>query len=1280
MLTLSKQFAVRIQCEKPFRNLKVSSSSEHLYLLTKRRRISEVSSTGKVRKLLSSRKESKILASGISECSTLIAGLLSTGQIVICSKQKKIFQSFLIPPQIKLSIEVIKPEQCFLHIFDKGLVLISPNDQIWLWKAEWNLKDPTNLSPHLKGIWINLNSSTLRVKSENSTFRSNISDSKPNSNSSRPVVVKSRFTTHGFCIKFTQDYVRGCEIGILRVWLRSINEDSCILETRYLTVNLIDQAKSGFESSNVSSTQEYTYKGQLDFWSKKGQKDMGLIAKLDNTNSIAAIGVNSSHPYFCQLVFLNPYTGICTSRKICNYATVDDIPVTASDGQTSFWIDDLVWAPNDIFVAVVFKSGFISIFNRLGDPVVCVLNMIKTGSEARIFSHTFFTTDPETVAKNGSFLSIDWNNSQLFICDGYNICELQVSNQPSIKDLIPLYMPNEVEQQDISINISHETNPIPSEMDSGPKRKNIEQAFHLLRCCLSISHSINSKDLIYTITSWIDNVLPPQLHEEINYTTVPNSRFETEARLSNNLILKKKMHAIDVYSQFYQIIQMENWSLVHNSDTKEWILSIAYQVFKYMLADQQALYAWNVLKLFERWIGFKLQRIRNMLVIYCLIQYRNHQANHINVVYFLLAFAAVRGSSNSSLINLSNEEEEFLRTFISRNIEMGQPVSLKAATCLNSFYYLSNKSKDKFDASLNYVLGYSNSFQDSYQEICCQLIKGNIKYADSYVNSDSLILFAYYFDPTEAFFISPIEVVSVFAQPLNTIYELLHNLKAISQIHVNKEKKFQKDSAFLYWSLLIYEKLEFLLQPDLAFYAINKQISVLPEEDATKAVKILKKIFEKENSLKFIELCHPSLKQLFMQHTINILRQKLMDFVITEKYFLNNNSNLVCESLYSIYKSEELGDIINTFKCVVGQFTVIKEKNEKWISLENSNFANNEVFVNKSLQEILKLLWYVRIQEQIKNNFDVEWRIRLISFQEIHNKNSVLELILSDEHNFSSETANIIALYIRDSIFPVSFTMSLRKWKERIQKTNESAHILHSLSQPAYVNPWIFDSDFLDFAEKIGNLKVSKNGSSESTIKSWNSSIKSMVKQYKVNGFLKYSNGSFIETAENEFFDISPFLSIFQEPFVNKAFEDKKNENLYISPIIMQKKRLSLEYSLKNSEKNSSFPFEAQISCKKIGNVLKTFLSKVFETVKQMNKPASRKKKQKENSFCFFSIKRQDSRNFAKIAKKNILLKFVNIAEPQPKSGKHRRFQSVLVNPIPSQKPFQLIRVKKSLA
>ena len=187
-----------------------------------------------------------------------------------------------------------------------------------------------------------------------------------------------------------------------------------------------------------------------------------------------------------------------------------------------------------------------------------------------------------------------------------------------------------------------------------------------------------------------------------------------------------------------------------------------------------------------------------MLVIYCLIQYRNHQANHINVVYFLLAFAAVRGSSNSSLINLSNEEEEFLRTFISRNIEMGQPVSLKAATCLNSFYYLSNKSKDKFDASLNYVLGYSNSFQDSYQEICCQLIKGNIKYADSYVNSDSLILFAYYFDPTEAFFISPIEVVSVFAQPLNTIYELLQNLKAISQIHVNKEKKFQKDSAFLY--------------------------------------------------------------------------------------------------------------------------------------------------------------------------------------------------------------------------------------------------------------------------------------------------------------------------------------------------------------------------------------------------------------------------------------------------------------------------------------------------
>lgn len=1282
MLTLSKQFAVTIQNPKPFRNLKLSNSSEHAYLISRRQRISEVSSTGKLRKILISRKESKILASGVSECSTLIAGLISTGQIVVCSKKKKVFQSFLLPPQIKLSIDMMKPEHCSLYIFDKGLVLIAPNDQVWLWKADDDLKDPKNISPHIKGSWLNLNSSNfLRGCSEVNTWRSNISDSRPSSNSSRPANFKSRFTTHAFSIRVSSDCIRGMNIGVLRLWLRSINEDSCILESRFLTVNIINRAQAKSLTSWISSAEEFVYKGSLEFWSKKGHKDMGLVARLDHTNSIVAIGVNSSHPYFCQLVFLSPTTGACTTRKLCNYATVDDIPNTSNDGQTSFWIDDIAWSPDDTLIIVAFKSGFISIFNRIGEPLNFVLNMIQMNSEAKIFSHAFFTTDPEIVKKYGSFMSIDWSAGQIVLSDGFSICELGVSQMPTIKDLIPLYIPVEVEQPDISINISHETNPIPSEIDSGPKRKNIEKAFQLLRSCLSNCHAVPSKELIFQITSWIDNVLPPQLHEEINYTALPNSRFETEARLSNNLILKKKMHAIDVYGQFNQIISMESWSLVHNSESREWIMSIAYQVFKYMIADQQALYSWNVLKLFERWAGFRLQRIRNMLIIYSLIQYRNHQANHINVIYFLIAYAAARGNSQNFLPIISQHDEEFIRTFIKLNLDLSSQIDPKAILSLNSFYYLNNRVKEKIDGPLNYLLGYSNNFSDIYQEICCQLLKGNIKYIDSYLNNDSLLLFAYYFDPTENFFISPIEAASAFACNASSIYEILENMKKLSQIQVVKDKKYQKDAAFIYWILRVYERIEYLLPVDTAFYAISRLIPALDQDDALKAVMILKRLFLKDSHLKLIELSHQDLRQLFQKYALEIVRDKLKVFIQTDR-FRNIVRNGVCAEVYNKYCSEELGEYIQIFKSVVGDVSVLKDKTEKWLDMEKSNFSDCEYMVARTIQDILRYLWYIHIEECIDTSDKIDFRIRLLSICDLCDKSSIIDKILQENLSFSPDSKNIIALYLRNTLFPQSHKEKYLKWLDRIKSSNESAHILHSLEQPAYVNPWIFDTDFLNFSDSILKISTTPNNTSEVVIKSWNSIVKNLSKQYKTTGFLRYQNSLYVECKELEDLDSTLYQSLFSETITISFVEDKKNESMYISPIIPHKKRVPLEFPRNVLGGAESFSTCSLISCKKILNALKSPLRRVLTLLRPTRKsivsPTPKLKRINKESSCFFISKKpsQDIEENSKI----IGLKFVNILETQQRPSKHRRIQSVMLPSVTSQKPFQIIRVQKSYA
>lgn len=134
---------------------------------------------------------------------------------------------------------------------------------------------------------------------------------------------------------------------------------------------------------------------------------MGLIVRLDHKGSLAAVGVNSSHPFFCQLVFLNPACGIASTRKLCNYVTVDDMPSTSHDGHTSFWIDDMSWSSDDSYLAIIYRAGYFTVFSRLGEPLHTSVEMIRTVPTPRIFSLLYFTTDPEKLKEGGSLMSVE---------------------------------------------------------------------------------------------------------------------------------------------------------------------------------------------------------------------------------------------------------------------------------------------------------------------------------------------------------------------------------------------------------------------------------------------------------------------------------------------------------------------------------------------------------------------------------------------------------------------------------------------------------------------------------------------------------------------------------------------------------------------------------------------------------------------------------------------------------------------------------------------------------
>jgi hypothetical protein len=628
---------------------------------------------------------------------------------------------------------------------------------------------------------------------------------------------------------------------------------------------------------------------------------------------------------------------------------------------------------------------------------------------------------------------------------------------------------------------------------------------------------------------------------------------------------------------------------------------------------------------------------------------------------------------------LSQEEEDFIRLFIKQNIEPLQAESKQLSTSLSSFYFLSTRSKEKVDSSLNYLLGYSNNLNDVFQEICCQLLKGNLKYIDSYLTTDSLLLFAYFFDCSETLFISPIEATSVFSQSYSNISELFENLKKLSQVSCIKEKKLQKDAAFLYWTLRMYAKLENLLPIDQAFYAVNKLIPFLDEADVPKALSMLKRLFSKENSLKLLDLCNKDLKPYFQQFTLDLLRDKLKAFACQFQLMTFQRSE-VCQQVFSKFSSEVLHDFLVLFKTVVGELQVKKDKTENWLDLEFSNFNNCSGMVLLTIHEIFKYFWFLHVQEQAQDSRNIDWVLRLLPLNDLADRQGNLERILNEDLEFSQETRNIIALYLRASMFPSGFAGRYQDWLEKVKKNTESVHILHSLEQPAYLNPWIFDLDFLNFAENLTQVKFVSPVGLETASKTWNSLVKVLSKQYKVNGFYKYVKGIYSEVRENNELDLSGYDYLFSESIsIVLNLENKQEKNLNL-PFVPGKNRLKIEIIEKYPSFNKSFSVQEMISVKKIVNVLKVSLKRVFLGMKPFKKVQNSEflsQKKNKEGFFFFIVKKGES-EVKEAGNKGIPLKFVNVLDTQQKASKHRRIQSVVLPSFTVQKPFHIIRVQKS--
>ena len=1272
MLHLSKKSTASIQSQKAFRYIKESKNSENPYVVVRSRRVMEVSRTGKVVKLLSAPKETKVVAVGVSDDSMIAGALFSSGTILIWNRHIKSYQNFKVPPQLKLAIE---KGHCGLAIGNIGVVVLLPDGQVWLWKAEVDFEDFKQI---LEGHWVHLTGQSLPklVIAGVGMRKLNFPESRPTSESNR----SSRYNTFAYNIRFMEDYVRGQTACILRLWMRAPSEESCSLHMRLIQAQIVEEDKAGNKARRVRKLEEFACTVHLEFWSKRTHA--GLLVRLDPSASLAAVALNSSHPFFTHLLFLNPITGIASSRKLCNYVSVEDMPSTTEDGHTSFWIDDMTWSPDANYLLVLFKVGNLSVFSRLGEPVACVVEMLKKPPEPKIFPPLFFTTDPEKFKKYSSKMTGCWSQDQVILSDGFTIVSLAIEQCPTPKDFLPLYIPQETENMDLSINISHDTNPLPSEMDTGPRRKQLDKVILILRSALSNMTNNSYKQIFEQTSTWIGSIFPPQLHEEINYAAIsPTPMDSTENKLSSNLILKKKMHAIEVYANFLNLVETQAWTLRPSSELNMWILKLGYNVFHYLLGDHQSLYAFNVIKAIERWTGITLHKMRALCVLYCLVQYRNHQATHINVIYYVIAFVLTRNIPQ-------NIEWEILRGFIKSGMELEEARTLAECEEISTYYYLVGPTKNRIDKSLHFLMGVSQKFEEKTAEVCANLIRGKLQVNENNISPENLLFYAYYLDPSEDYFISPLEISSIPYKSFQNARSLFSCIKSLSFVPIAKENKFKNDSAFIYWSLGVFDKLENLLSPDLAFYAINQLLEELDLNEAFLACKILKKLFLSDNSVKMVGLALPFLQPLFRCYGLEHLKNQLYSSIFESRW--KKPSTTLASEIYELKAPKDIHEVLNAFLGLKGKVVLNKDsKTGDWISIDLAEMEPQSQVtreVRNTIPDILKWLWYIRVVEHARSTQLAEWTMRLFSFPEIIHPQKVCRMIL--ESRWEDHEGELVTLYMRNHYFKY-MQSDLETFVSVLEGSHRNLHpqLTQALKQPPYSTPWLFDKDFLEFSEKLLNLKPSNLPSCDSVVKSWQYTLRTLSNLYKIEGKLFFSDGIFTYSKETQDWDIEMLINEFgssstliQTPQDTQYFSEVLS---YPEPTTPTRPRLPLSVKFQNPSSSSKLSTQRIIGARRVVFSIKAIMKRsVSNLLKRKKKPTLpplgkniERKKPGSSSFQFFTVKV----NSAKQTQQPIQIKIGHKSEVQQKPAKHRAVQSISQEIIPSQfKPFQLIRVRKS--
>lgn len=1299
---LRKEGAVSIQRKKPWRIITTNYSSDLPFLCYDQTRIAEASNTGKSSRVPIglARVPRPFLAVGVSQDSCVVVGLLSTNNLFVWMKNDPNMKLVNLPPLLKALYQDAKAAIHFSHgqslaVNNSGtaVVLSTPNDQVWLWRAN-SAKLTAKSVLKWQGTWrlLKPGASDVVLAAFDEVGTPSISSSYITSQSSSSEPFRQVSHARAIDYAFSSSPEDGKFICILRVWLTPMNEASISLDFDYLQTTLELAERGGLKTNREGIVTQTRSRGTIEF---KSREDPELVLALDHSGYLAAVAVNSSYLFMCKLVFLAPKEHRGTCRRLAQYFTKDDMPPCNEDGHTDMWVTALAWTPDDNYLVLALRSSCISIFTRLGEPVHSQIEITSSVAEPRIFSHIFFSTEPSRFGKHPRRLGCTFRSSKLLVWDGFTVINFEVEGFQSLRELAPSCLPHE-QDLDLTISISHDTNPLPSEMDMGPKRHPIEKALQLLRTSINLRKNKHEGVVFEAATAWLEGVLPPALHEEISYTVNLSQVDLNESRINSNLVLKKKVRSYEVLMQFDQVLEILSWRALPAVEYKEWTLVIAKHVVKYLLADGQALYAYNAITKAEKALGLKLHKLRMMIGVHSLLQYKNFQANQLNVIFYALAFVTLHGWPKSPHPQINSRECNFLRLALRDALEIAPPDSEPEELPQKDCYDITTAPKIHFlgpirsniESSFAYLMGRPFVFE-SYGEKLCHMLISDDPSVGSLISKESLFLVAFYLDPMVEFFLSPVEFVSLELKSCAMIQEVYSRLVQLSNVPVAKSREFSKEAAFLYWAIGLTERVSELLDPQLAYAALVSALYGTVQTEARVICWYLRDLQPKLPPLMAFEVAPEYLKAFFQVQELRRMKEKLKSSIDDPSAVLSRKGKGSSEfpALPHEYPQTLHEWMALAARALKGTYLGTKKLTTKnWIYLETpttDELKGVHSALIKEAQGTLRYLWYFYIIDQLaRQRRQLPWLLRLLEFSEVRNKVTLYSQVLNSLGELETSDLELLAVYFLESELPRRLDSRLSRCKAAMSQQVPGLYptALQAIKQK---QSFSVDFGFLDFCESV--YRAFKPKREWAAVKQWREVDDKYRAVYKVVSRLMFVDGSFrpLETEDCD------FTFLFRECKVtddSRPLEDLAEASKEVSEAgefcktlvctVKHPSTIRSSSPLRSFGTNSAPSISARLSCSSLlavlSAVLKRAVSRVF--VKRnplaLSKPSHRRQMSspvQSSPYQIVSVKPLKVGNESIKLRKPLGVEFTSIR------GLHRRTKSAaeLI-----ERPFQLLRIK----